>query len=625
MLAHDNRHASLASCSRDRLAPSVRPRCARRARLLCRADGNVRHAVVIGGGIGGLTAAAKLAKAGLRVTLLEQGEKVGGRCQSQYVETKIGSFRFDTGPSLLLLPRVYDQTFASLGSSMQAVAPSQRVQPAAYRVFIENSAPLDLLYDVPAMITQLEEVEEGAGRAYLEWLAVARAELELGTRHFIERDFNSPLDMVDPGRTLPLLARVNAQELLGQHHSRLAARFKDPRLQALFSFQDLYVGLSPYTAPGIFSLLAATEVTDGVHYPIGGFQQITKGLRDIATSLGVVIRNRSRVVRINTAADTSAYQPPELSSNGAEGEGGGQEGEPDYPVSRSPSPGLLAGLGLGQGGRAGLGGFLGGGTRITGVTLKGGEVLEADLVVSNRDVPLTYELLGHTTYGYQQQRSLTKKSYSAAVIAYNFCVQGVLDKLAHHNVFLSEFYERSWQRATGPDTLLACPNFYIHAPCRTDPTAAPPGCDSIMVLMPVANMQEMLASRSSGRDSSVTISDESGRPEYDSLVEIGRLAIAYTLKQAGVCDDFLSKVVDEFVIDPPEWRQRYGIEHGAAFGMSHSLDQLAAFRPGVKDNKVRGLYMVGASARPGNGVPLVMISADLAVKRVLDDIDKGQV
>lgn len=57
---------------------------------------------------------------------------------------------------------------------------------------------------------------------------------------------------------------------------RLAKRFSDWRIRALFSFQDLYVGLSPYTAPGVFSLLAATELTDGVWYPIGGFGKVRR-------------------------------------------------------------------------------------------------------------------------------------------------------------------------------------------------------------------------------------------------------------------------------------------------------------------------------------------------------------
>lgn len=128
---------------------------------------SARHCIVIGGGIGGLVIAAKLAQASdYKVTLLEQNQTVGGRCQS----TSFEGCRFDTGPSLLLLPQVYRDTLEWLGSDISTFVRLQRVEPAAYRVhFCEavgssaGSSSLDLLYDVQQMVQQLEQVELGAG------------------------------------------------------------------------------------------------------------------------------------------------------------------------------------------------------------------------------------------------------------------------------------------------------------------------------------------------------------------------------------------------------------------------------------------------------------------------------
>jgi phytoene dehydrogenase-like protein len=72
-----------------------------------------------------------------------------------------------------------------------------------------------------------------------------------------------------------------------------------------------------------------------------------------------------------------------------------------------------------------------------------------------------------------------------------------------------------------------------------------------------------------------------------------------------------------------QWQRRYGVEHGAAFGLSHGLNQLSVFRPSIRDGAVRGLYFVGASTRPGNGVPLCMISAALADERISADWSPG--
>lgn len=157
---------------------------------------------------------------------------------------------------------------------------------------------------------------------------------------------------------------------------------------------------------------------------------------------------------------------------------------------------------------------------------------------------------------------------------------------------------------------------------------------------------------------------------YSELVEAGRQAIARTLREEGVCDDVLSHVLHESITDPCEWQQRcvpgvcapprrwcthssthaahqlakappcstlaewlcararrYGLQHGAAFGLAHGLSQLAILRPGARDAHAHtaGLYLVGASARPGNGVPLCMISGDLTAAAVLQDVAAGVV
>lgn len=106
--------------------------------------------------------------------------------------------------------------------------------------------------------------------------------------------------------------------------------------------------------------------------------------------------------------------------------------------------------------------------------------------------------------------------------------------------------------------------------------------------------------------------------EYEELVTAGRAAVLRSLAAAGVSLT-ADSIVQETVTTPPQWQQQFGLEHGAAFGMSHGLNQLAVFRPSIKDRKVKGLYFVGASTRPGNGVPLCMISAALAEERIRSD------
>jgi phytoene desaturase (3,4-didehydrolycopene-forming) len=103
----------------------------------------------------------------------------------------------------------------------------------------------------------------------------------------------------------------------------------------------------------------------------------------------------------------------------------------------------------------------------------------------------------------------------------------------------------------------------------------------------------------------------------DELVSAGRRVVIDFLTEAtgGAFEDH---IVVEKVIDPIEWRRRYGLRYGAAFGLSHGLDQLSIFRPAAEDEKIEGLFFAGASTRPGNGVPLVMIGARQVAESIIE-------
>jgi phytoene desaturase (3,4-didehydrolycopene-forming) len=521
--------------------------------------------VVVGGGAGGLASAGRLARAGCSVTLLEKNSELGGRVQSEHIH----GWRFDTGPSLLLFPQKYEETFEALGTRMASIVDISRVEPAAYRVFFPSSPGyiIDLLNNPDDMAAQLEELEPGAGAKFFQFLAMAKSHLDIGMPYFIDRSFDELKNAKNLFDLLPKLSSINPWQMLGPHDVVMRKFFKDPRLRAAFTFQDLYVGLSPGSAPAVFSLLAGTELTDGVWYPRGGFGSVRDGLETAINDCGVEVKTRSEVASI------------EVGPTGA----------------------------------------------VQGVRTTSGDFLEADVVVCNRDLPAAYSLLHQSPiaqvadHAVQQTHKLSKLKYSSGVIAYNWCIQGKLEELAHHNVFLSETFEAAWRPAATPRDFPQFPNFYVHVPSRTDPTAAPEGCDSVMILLPVAHMQ-LKAKKTKKGSIFNTIQNDSSTSctNYDELVHAGRQKIFDSFKSAGIGD--VSKLIaHEMVITPPQWKERYGVQYGAAFGLSHTLDQLSLFRPADKDDTIDGLYFVGASTRPGNGVPLCFIGAKLTAERILKD------
>ncbi|KAJ1439698.1 hypothetical protein B484DRAFT_391644 [Ochromonadaceae sp. CCMP2298] len=173
-------------------------------------------------------------------------------------------------------------------------------------------------------------------------------------------------------------------------------------------------------------------------------------------------------------------------------------------------------------------------------------------------------------------------------IAYITCVVVDADAVSstwsflpsHHSLFISQHYRDSWRAVEDLDTgamgfNASAFNFYVHAPSRTDRSACPAGYDALIVLVPVPPLPS---------------ADESSGPLYDH------------------------------VRDPVAWASEFNLHRGAAFGLSRPLTQLAFFRPPIRDPRTARAYRVGSSTRPGNGVPLVMVSAALATKRILADV-----
>ena len=536
-------------------------------------SGDKQTAIVVGGGVGGLGIASRLAHAGYDVTILEKNLDTGGRCRSERFEGKADGYRFDTGPSLMLLPDRYREQFTAVGNNLNDYMQIERVDPA-YRAHFGDHTSLDLLYDTERMRSQLDEIEEGAGGRYIDWLGRARASLDYGVAAFIEKDANSILDFVDLRRVGPLALAVNPIDLLLPQFMQMSKYFKNEKLRALFSYQELYVGLSPYNAPGVFSLLAATELTDGVWYPIGGFDKVRQSLQKLADEQGVVTKLGAEVSQIIC------------------------EPIPDGDVSKI------------KGSKAKQ--------IVKGVKLESGEVMTADVVVANPDLPCVWDQMIDSTNFPEAKKEAERwedADYSCSVIEFNWCLDDEVPNLLHHNVFLSGDYKGSWDRPATVDDFAAPKqhNFYCHNPVYTDKTCAPEGGSSIMVLLPVANLNEQ---KQICKKKGVPV------PSEEDMVEAARVAVLRRFKEAGT--DIESSIVAENITTPSQWQQRFNIKHGAVFGLSHGLTQLAAFRPPVRTGipqldspEVDGLHFVGASTRPGNGVPLVLMGVKVVFEKIL--------
>lgn len=377
--------------------------------------------IIIGAGLGGIATAARLARQGYQVRVFEKAPLPGGR--TAVIERD--GYRFDMGPTLFLMPQVFAETYAALGERMEQHLDLQRIDPT-YRVHFHDGSYLDLTSNLVAMRQQLDTLEVGSFENYLKFLAEGYRHYQLSLKKFVGRNFYSLLDYFSPGN-LPLLFQLKA---LVKHAGNTARYFKDARLQAAFSFQNMYLGLSPYDAPATFSLLQYTELAEGVWFPKGGMYRAIETLTKITENLGVQFHYNTPVKAINV-----------------------------------------------EGGRA------------AGVTLETGERLRSDIVIANADLPYVYnELLPDDG----SAQKLAKKKFTSSALMFYWGIRGEKSKqLLHHNVFLADDqYKASFDRIFKDLTLPDVPSFYINAPSRSEAGFAPADGDGLMVLVPVGHLNE---------------------------------------------------------------------------------------------------------------------------------------
>ena len=252
-------------------------------------SGRTDHVVVVGAGLAGLSAALRLAGAGRGVTVLERDAVPGGR--NGLLAT--GGYRFDTGPTVLTMPELVRDALACVGEDLENRLDLVRLDPA-YRAFFADGSSLDVRADEGEMADEVEKLcgpHEAVG--YRAFVAHVRELYHLQMRTFIDRNVDSPLDLLTPQ-----LARLVAMGGFGRL-SRSVRRFvRDPRLQRILSFQSLYAGVPPQEALALYAVISYMDTVAGVWFPRGGMHAVPRALADAAAAHGVDLRYGCAVERV---------------------------------------------------------------------------------------------------------------------------------------------------------------------------------------------------------------------------------------------------------------------------------------------------------------------------------------
>jgi len=252
----------------------------------------------------------------------------------------------------------------------------------------------------------------------------------------------------------------------------------------------------------------------------------------------------------------------------------------------------------------------------------GNSFMPADIIVVNADLPYATETIlsedDSTNAGYDWDDSF---DFSSGVIAFHWSIDTVLDDLNTHNVFMIASSqveaEASW-RVLRPDSAiddneLEPFNFYVHRATKTDPTAAPDGCDALLALVPCKTLARNEEYARLPREAAI----ELYKQQFDdSVVCRAREAVLKRLAAIDSLQNLKNHILDEVVDTPGTYADYYNVGAGTPFAMSHGFRQLSLTRPGAESSDMPNVLFVGAGSRPGNGVPLVLMGAKQVAEKV---------
>jgi len=254
--------------------------------------GPTERVVIVGAGLAGLSAALRLAGTGREVTVVERESVPGGRAG----RIEDGGYSFDTGPTVLTMPDLLADALDCVGERLEDWLELTPVDPL-YRAYYPDGSTLDIRRDPGAMAAEIERVcGPGEAAGYQRYVEFVSRLYRLEMREFIDRNIDSPLDLVRPD-----LARLAAAGGFRRLAPKVGQYLRDPRTQRIFSFQSMYAGLSPYDALALYAVIAYMDSVAGVYFPRGGMAAVPRALAGAADKHGVTFRYGTTVERVEVA------------------------------------------------------------------------------------------------------------------------------------------------------------------------------------------------------------------------------------------------------------------------------------------------------------------------------------
>ncbi len=508
-----------------------------------------KHTLILGGGIGGLAAAIRMAGLGYRVSLYEKTPRVGGKLSYREIphpgrphETP---FRFDTGPSLLTLPLVFADLFSFVGRDIRDDLSITRLDPVSRFVWSDGQS-LELRATRADLLNAVQQFapDDVAGMTRL--LDYGKHIWDLSGEFFLTRSPEQAMrgdGAFSPTNALRALSIPFRIGMFRKYAKLINKHIASPRLREVLYQYATYSGASPFLAPATLAVIPHVELDQGGWYIQGGMYALARALEQLARDLGVDIHTNAPVKQI-------LVDPPAKARRSAVG-------------------------------------------RASGILLDDGTEIPADAVICNADVVYAYENLIEPRFRRKfSDPHLQKIEPGGSGMVLLLGVDGTYPQLAHHTKFMPNDYTSDLRAMFETRTIPDDPCIYVCASTRTDPSQAPRDCENLFVLCSAPPLDGKIDWAVEG-------------PRY-------RDQIVRTLETRFGLTGLSKRIVVEERFTPADLKRIYNANAGSIYGISGNGVKQAFLRPPNRDRDVTGLFFAGGATHPGGGLPLVALSGKIA-------------
>ena len=388
-------------------------------------DSNKPSAIIVGAGPGGLASAMLLAYSGVDVTVIEKAEKVGGRTRLIHKD----GYTYDRGPTFFHYPEVIEEIFRAVGKDAHEELGLIPLEDPSYRLVFGAGGHIDATSNLDLMTERIRELSgDKNAKGFEKYVKENRSKLNL-SKACLQTPWTGPSNLL----TRRALRVATVLKPWASVAGDLRRNFDDERIRLAMSFQTKYLGMSPFHAPSLFTILAFLEYEHGIFHAKGGLGSITPKIASIAEEFGAKIR-------LNTPVKQLIYQ----------------------------------------------------GKEVVGVELED-ETIYADKVVVNADFAHAMTtLVPDEKRKRWSNKKLEKKGYSCSTFMLYLGMDKTYDDLPHHQIYASKDYEQNLEDITNHKLTWEDPSLYVQNACVTDPDLAPEGCSTLYVLVPVPNQHESI-------------------------------------------------------------------------------------------------------------------------------------